>query len=210
MKNVAKILLDTCAVKVAINPPFTWTSGIKSPVYCDNRVLISFVDERNQIIAALVKTIEENNIKFDVLAGIATAGIPWACFLADRLNVPMVFVRGKPKGHGTKKQIEGVLPKNSKVLLIEDLISTAKSSIIASDAIKKEGESSVVGILALMTWEMPIAKENLKDKLWTLTSFSELIPLAKEQGYISDDEMNTILKFQENPMGWGEFLDIPE
>jgi len=144
------------------------------------------------------------------LAGIATAGIPWASFLADRLNVPMVFVRGKPKGHGTKKQIEGVLPKNSKVLLIEDLISTAKSSIIASDAIKKEGGSSVVGILALMTWEMPIAKENLKDKLWTLTSFSELIPLAKEQGYISDDEMNTILKFKENPMGWGEFLDIPE
>lgn len=209
MKKIAEILLDLKAVKISMDPPFTWTSGIKSPVYCDNRVLISHVAERNQIIEAMAQKIEEEGIKADFLAGTATAGIPWAAFLADRLQIPMVFVRSEAKQHGTKKQIEGEMPAESKVLIIEDLISTAKSSLITVDAIKNEGQSEVVGILAIMSWQMPVAKTALEEasiKAWTLTDFSELVPMASEKGYINKEQEKVIMQFKNDPQAWGELL----
>ncbi len=209
MKQIAEILLDLEAVKVKMDPPFTWTSGIKAPVYCDNRVLISFVKERDRIIEALIQKMEEENLKPDFLAGTATAGIPWASFLADRLKLPMVFVRNAPKGHGTKKQIEGRMPEGSKVLIIEDLISTAKSSMITVDAVENEGQCEVLGVLAVMSWQLPAIKENFDSKQvkhWTLTDFSELIPMAEEKGYINKEQIDLVMKFKENPAQWGENL----
>jgi len=209
MKEIAQLLINTEAVKVSINPPFTWTSGIKSPVYCDNRILISFPQERKKITNALIEKIKEANLKPDFLAGTATAGIPWTAFLAEKLNLPMVFVRGEAKKHGTKKRIEGKLKASSKVLIIEDLISTGGSSISTSKAIVEEGKSEVLGIAAIMSWELPLAKKNFQEHnipLITLTGFSELIPASAENGSLNQEEVKNIFSFQEDPKSWGDNL----
>jgi len=213
MKNIAKILINLNAVQVSINPPFTWTSGIKSPVYCDNRILISHTNERRIIVNAMAQKIEELDLKPSVLAGTATSGIPWAAFLAEKLNLPMVFVRSKPKGHGTKKQIEGEIHPESKVLIIEDLISTGGSSIATADAILNEGQSEVLGVLAIMSWELPKARENFQEAnidQFTLTGFTELIPLSAEMKQISEDDVDTILKFREDPPSWEKTTDFKQ
>lgn len=205
MKEIAEILINLNAVKVSIDPPFAWTSGIKSPVYCDNRILISYPEERNKIIDAFIKIIDKNNLMPDVLAGTATAGIPWAAFLADRLNLPMVFVRSKPKEHGTRKQIEGKIDQNSKVLIVEDLVSTGGSSLLTAEAIQNEGKSEILGVFAITSWELPKADYSFNEKnieLFNLTGFTELIPIAAEKGQISEDQIDIILKFRENPQDW--------
>lgn len=209
MKEIAEILINLNAVKVSINPPFTWTSGIKSPVYCDNRILISYPEERTKIVDAFIKRMQAMNLEPDIIAGTATAGIPWAALLAERLNLPMIFVRSQPKEHGTKKQIEGKMDSGSKVLIIEDLISTGGSSIVTAEAIENEGASEVLGVLAIMSWELPKADYNFNNKnieLFTLTGFTELISIAAEKGQISEDQIDTILKFREDPPKWGNNL----
>ena len=118
-KEIAQLLLDHQAVKVSIDPPFTWTSGIKSPIYCDNRILVSPVDARNNVLEGFCKLIEEHNLEFDVLGGTATAAIPWASFLAEKLQVPMVYIRPEPKGHGAGKQVEGTMEKLSLIHISE-------------------------------------------------------------------------------------------
>ena len=128
-KEIAGILLDIGAVKVSINPPFTWTSGIKSPVYCDNRKLISHPSARKQIVESFVEMMREQNMKPEFLGGTATAAIPWAAFLAHELNLPMVYIRPEKKAHGAGRQVEGDLPSGKRVLIVEDLISTGGSSV---------------------------------------------------------------------------------
>jgi orotate phosphoribosyltransferase len=209
MKNIAEILLDLEAVKISINPPFTWTSGIKSPVYCDNRVLISYPRERKIITQGFKQLIANNNLDIDCLAGTATAGIPWAAFLAEELDLPMVFVRGAAKKHGTKKQIEGRLAPGSKVLIVEDLISTGTSSLVTAEAIRSEGQSEVVGVAAIMTWELVKSKKAFAEnavELFTMTGFSELVPLAVEKGQIEPTASEIILDFKNDPPAWGEKL----
>lgn len=209
MKEIAGNLLAREAVKVKIDPPFTWVSGIKSPVYCDNRKMISFVEERKDVIEAFKKIIEEKGLEFDVIGGTATAAIPWAAFLAYDLGVPMVYIRPEKKEHGAGKQIEGHLEAGKKVLIVEDLISTGGSSVKAANAVREEGQCEVTDILAIVTWEIPKAITRFEEanlNLITLTDYTNIIGLAAEKGYIPADQLDVVLKFKEDPGAWGDLI----
>ena len=203
-EDIAKVLLQVKAV--ALNPknPFTFVSGIKSPIYCDNRVLISYPQERNKIIRAFMNLIEQSSLKFDVIAGTATAGIPWASWLADKLNKPLIYIRSEAKGHGKGKRIEGLLNKNDKVLVIEDLISTGGSSVSAIQAVREEG-GFVVSCIAIFTYGMDKSVKAFSDaecKLLTLSDFATLVSVAVKEGYMSSDDQNKVLEWNKNPSGW--------
>ena len=142
-RQVAEILLNVNAVKLNVKEPFTYTSGIVSPIYTDNRVLISYPEERKFIVDGYINLIKERGLKPEYIAGTATAGIPWAAFVAERLDLPMVYVRNKPKGHGAGKQIEGMLPEGKSVLIIEDLVSTGGSSLNSVQAKKDSGTNQL-------------------------------------------------------------------
>lgn len=206
-QEIAKILLDIKAVRVTIDPPFTWTSGIKSPIYCDNRMMISHVEARQQVIGGFKKIIEEKGLKPEVIGGTATAAIPWAAFLAYDLGLPMVYIRPQKKEHGAGKQIEGDLEPGKRVLIVEDLISTGGSSIASAEAVKNEGRCEVADVLAIVTYEMMKARENFdqaKLNLHVLTNFSTLVGLAVERGVINLAMQKQVLEFAEDPQGWGE------
>lgn len=205
-QQIAKNLLDKEAVKVSIDPPFTWASGIKSPVYCDNRKMIAFPAERRQVVEAFKSLIQEKGLKFDVIGGTATAAIPWAAFLAYELDVPMIYIRPEKKEHGAGKQIEGYLEPGQRVLIVEDLISTGGSSVAAAEAVTGEGACEVADILAIVTWELPKAQERFNEaglNLYTLTDYSNIIGLAAEEGYIPSEQLDVVLKFKEDPARWG-------
>lgn len=205
-KDIAAALLDKQAVKVSIDPPFTWVSGIKSPVYCDNRKMIAFPDERKVIVEAFKALIAEKGLEFDVIGGTATAAIPWAAFLAYDLGVPMIYIRPEKKEHGAGKQIEGHLEAGQKVLIVEDLISTGGSSVQAAEAVRNEGGCTVTEIMAIVTWEIPKAVscfEGANLNLYTLTDYTNIIGLASERGYVPADQLEVILQFKENPAEWG-------
>jgi len=209
MKEIAENLLAREAVKVKIDPPFTWVSGIKSPVYCDNRKMISFVKERKDVIEAFKKIIEEKGLEFDVIGGTATAAIPWAAFLAYDLGVPMIYIRPEKKEHGAGKQIEGDLQPGKKVLIVEDLISTGGSSVKAANAVREEGQCEVTDVLAIVTWEIPKAITRFEEanlNLITLTDYTNIIGLAAEKGYIPADQLDVVLKFKEDPAAWGDLI----
>lgn len=195
---VAQLLLDNEAVKIDAEKPFTWTSGIKSPIYCDNRVLISDPDAVNTITLAFKEMLEE--MDFDIVAGTATAGIPWASFLAYDLEKPMIYIRSKPKEHGTKSQIEGVLKKGKKVVIIEDLVSTGKSSLAAVEAVRNEG-GTVVGVFSIFQYGFPSAEKAFKEAKCALESITNF-PVLLEQLDLSDEQKNEILSFAKNPEGW--------
>ncbi|MFH0776512.1 MAG: orotate phosphoribosyltransferase [Patescibacteria group bacterium] len=199
--EIAKILLDQGAVKINPTEPFTWTSGIRSPIYCDNRALVSFPDAREKILAGFLKKIEEAGIEFDAVAGVATGAIAWGMLVADRLKKPFCYVRPEPRDHGTGKQVEGFLEKNSKVLVIEDLFSTAGSTVKAVAALRKEIEAEVVGVIAISTYEFEKAATRLSEaevKWWTLTNFTALVGQLE----ISEDEKKAVLDFASDPAGW--------
>ncbi|MEC5422757.1 orotate phosphoribosyltransferase [Virgibacillus sp. C22-A2] len=193
---------DLLAIKaVQINPIeyFTWTSGIKSPIYCDNRLTMSHPVVRRKITDAFVQIIEEMDEKPEVIAGCATAGIPHAAWLADSLNLPMVYVRSKPKGHGKGNQIEGQLEKNKKVLVIEDLISTGGSSIEAAKALQQEG-AEVTGVLAIFTYGLPKSKQAFSDvslPLHTITNFDELVEALMEDGEIKEEDRIKLIEWRD-------------
>lgn len=204
-KEIAEILLDIGAVKVKMDPPFTWTSGIKSPVYCDNRKLISHPKERRRIVEAFIDMLHANNLDPEYIGGTATAAIPWASFLAYELNLPMIYIRPEKKEHGVGRQIEGDLPPGKRILIIEDLISTGGSSVNAARAILHECKGVVTDVFAIVTWELDEAKKLFQDaglRLSTLTNFSNIIGLALEQGVISKGEWEKILEFKKNPKKW--------
>src|SRR3989339_1501426 len=206
-KKVATALLDIGAVKVSIDPPFTWVSGIKSPVYCDNRMMISHVEGRQIIVDAFKKIVAEKNP--DYIGGTATAAIPWAAFLAQEMGKPMIYIRPEPKAHGAGKQIEGDLKEGSSVLIVEDLISTGGSSVKVAEVVRKEGKCEVTDIFAIVSWEMPKAVAAFKEgnvNLTNLTGFTDLIGFAAERGDIPADKVEIINKFKENPAVWGDGL----
>jgi len=205
-REISENLLKREAVKVSIDPPFTWVSGIKSPVYCDNRKMISFVEERKAVVDGLITLMKEKGLSPDVIGGTATAAIPWAAFLAYELGLPMIYIRPEKKEHGAGKQIEGHLDPGQTVLIVEDLISTGGSSVKAAEAVREEGGCTVEDIFAIVTWEIPKSKVRFEDagiKLTTLTDYTNIIGLAAETGAIPEDQLEKVLEFKENPAEWG-------
>jgi orotate phosphoribosyltransferase len=205
-KETAEILLKINAVSLRTNPPFRWVSGIVAPIYTDNRLFMSYPKERNFIVDKFLQTITDNKLHADVIAGIATSGIPWAAWVADRLNLPMVYIRKKQKSHGKENLIEGKLDKGKKVLIIEDLISTGGSSINGVEAVRAAG-CSVEACLAIFTYGLEKAHAAFKTadvKLFTLTDFTTLVKVAVETGYLDKGEKENVMEWKNNPQEWGK------
>lgn len=201
-EKVAELLLKIEAIKLRPNNPFIFTSGMKSPIYIDNRIIISYPDERKQILVYLVEIIDK--LEFDVIAGVATAGITWAAWLAEKFDKPMIYIRGKTKGHGRQNQIEGFFVKGEKVLVIEDHISTGDSSVNAVKAIREKG-GVVDTCVAITTYKFEKAIKLFKEancRLITLTDFTAIIDKATKLNYIKDSEKELVLKWNKNPNEW--------
>ena len=203
-KDIARDLLDIKAVYLKPNEPFTWASGIKSPIYTDNRITLSYPETRTLIEDGFVETIKKEFPDVEVIAGTATAGIPHGAIIADKMNLPFAYIRSKPKDHGAGNQIEGRVVKGQKMVVIVDLISTGGSVLEAVTAAKREG-ADVLGVAAIFTYELPKATANFEEagvKLVTLSNYSELIKVAKVQGYIDADGLTLPKKFKENQETW--------
>ncbi|MGV3322588.1 orotate phosphoribosyltransferase [Streptococcus hyovaginalis] len=202
--QIAADLLDIKAVYLKPEDPFTWASGIKSPIYTDNRITLSYPETRDLIENGFVETIKEQFPEVEVIAGTATAGIPHGAIIADKMGLPFSYIRSKPKDHGAGNQIEGRVVKGQKMVIIEDLISTGGSVLDAVRA-AKEASLEVLGVVAIFTYELPKATANFDQagvKLVTLSNYSELIKVAKVKGYITADELMLLKKFKENQENW--------
>ncbi|WP_423364382.1 orotate phosphoribosyltransferase [Mycoplasma sp. P36-A1] len=198
---IAKQLLEIKAVFLNPKDPFTWASGIKSPIYCDNRITYSYPETRNVIENAFVEMIKEKYSDVDCIVGTATAGIGHAAIIAHILNKPMAYVRASSKKHGRQNQIEGKIAENAKVLVVEDLISTGKSSLECVE-ILKENKIETVAVIAIFTYQMNKAKENFAQaniKVETLTDLDTLLEVASINNYIETSDINRIKKFRDNP-----------
>ncbi|MFH1127246.1 MAG: orotate phosphoribosyltransferase [archaeon] len=205
-EDTAKILLEIKAVTLDSEKPYRYASGILSPIYCDNRILISDVTKREKIISFFIQKIKENNLKFDIVAGVATAGIPHAAWIAEKLKKPMIYIRSSAKDHGKHNLIEGRLEKWKKVLVIEDLISTGGSTIDAVNAVR-EASGIVTDCMAIFTYDMKKAIDRFEEAdctLHTLSSFSILIDVAGKKDYLNKDAKEKVLKWNKDPAGWGK------
>ena len=203
-KAVAEKLLQINAIKLSPQQPFTWASGWKSPIYCDNRKVLSFPYVRDFIKNEMSSIIFEKFPEADMLAGVATAGIAWGAMAADQLKLPYIYVRPKPKEHGLGNQIEGNLEKGQKVVVIEDLISTGKSSLQVCDVLKAAG-AEIIGMVSIFTYGFNEADEAFKAagiSYHSLTNYNTLINLAVEKGIVSADQQKTLLNWSSNPSNW--------
>lgn len=204
-RKVAEILFDIGAVTFSRRAPFKFDSGILSPVYTDNRLIISYPKLREKIVDAFIEKIKDIGIP-DVVAGTATAGIPHAAFIAQKLKIPMVYVRSKPKDHGKGNQVEGKAKKGQTAIVVEDLISTAGSSIGAVEALRKLG-LKVSDVVAIFTYDLKEADANLKKakvKLHSLTNLETTAHTAYKKGFLKKEQIATILNWAKNPRGWGK------
>ena len=200
-QNIAEHLLEIKAVYLQPNDPFTWSSGMKSPIYCDNRLTLSYPSIRQDIARGLQQLIEEHFPGTELIAGTATAGIPHAAWVSDLLHLPMCYVRSEAKGHGKGNQIEGNASHGQKVVVVEDLISTGGSAITAAKALKEAG-CEVLGIVSIFTYELTKGKEKLAEEgltSYSLSDYSTLIGVAKEKGYINENDLQKLTKWRENP-----------
>jgi len=203
-KAVAEKLLQVDAVKLNPSQPFTWASGWKSPIYCDNRKVLSFPFIRDFIKSELCNVVFEKFPDADMLAGVATAGIAWGAMTADQLKLPYIYVRPKPKEHGLGNQIEGFYEKGQKIVVIEDLVSTGKSSLQVVDVLKNQG-LEVQGMVSIFTYDFQVAREAIIASglsYYSLTSYPELISLALEKGIVSADQEQILLKWRDDPSNW--------
>ncbi|GAB3503290.1 orotate phosphoribosyltransferase [Emticicia fontis] len=203
--KIASYLLSTKAVKLSPDQPFKWSSGWNSPIYCDNRVTLSYPEARTFIKKSLAKAIKKHFPDAELIAGVATAGIPQGALVAEALGLPFAYVRPKPKEHGMGNQIEGRIEKGQKVVVIEDLISTGGSSLKAVDALREAG-IEVVGMVAIFTYGFKIADKNFADKgvpLVTLSNYNALIDEAIKQNYISSESLESLKKWRRKPETWG-------
>ncbi|MFW0097277.1 MAG: orotate phosphoribosyltransferase [Coxiella endosymbiont of Haemaphysalis qinghaiensis] len=201
--EIAKILLSIKAVTLNFQRPYRYSSGLLSPIYCDNRLIISYPEKRKIAINALLHLIKENNLQFDVIAGAETAGIPHAAWIADRLNVPMVYVRDKAKNHGKQNQIEGRLKQGQKVLVVEDLVSVGKSAIAASLVLRQF--ATVKDCITIFSYQLSKAQQNFAEaklNYYTLSDFKTLIKVAITEGYITEEEKQKALAWNNNPENW--------
>lgn len=203
-KIVAEKLLQVNAVKLNLKEPFTWASGWKSPIYCDNRRVLSFPFTRDYIKSELCNLIFEKFPEAELLAGVATAGIPWGAMAADQLKLPYIYVRPKPKEHGLGNQIEGYYERGKKTVVIEDLVSTGKSSLQVVDVLKKE-ELDVIGMVSIFNYGFTVAAEaftNANLTYYSLTNYPELIQLAIAKGIVSAGQEAVLLKWRDDPANW--------
>jgi orotate phosphoribosyltransferase len=202
--RLAEYLLQIKAIQLNVQNPFTWASGWKSPVYCDNRILLSYPDVRNFVKEALVRLVTAHFPDANCIAGVATAGIPHGAVVADVLGLPFVYVRDKPKGHGMQNTIEGRLPENARVVVIEDVISTGKSSLKAVDDLRVAG-AHVCGMAAIYTYGFQIATDQFAAKnvaLYTIGNYDSLLPIAARDGYVSDESLQTLADWRKDPPNW--------
>ncbi len=203
--KLAKFLLEIKAVKLSPRNPFTWTSGIKSPIYCDNRTVLSYPEVRNFVAESLASMVKEHFPEVDRLAGIATAGIAHGVLAADRLNMSYCYVRPEPKKHGLKNQVEGHMNEGDKVVLIEDLVSTGKSSMQAVEGVRNEG-GVVIGVLALFSYGFADAHKRFADEgipLYTISNLNVLSEVAAKEGFISMEDIEMVQQFAKEPHSWG-------
>jgi len=200
---LASKLLETGAVRIQPDQPFTWASGLRSPMYCDNRVLLSFPDIRTGIIDLMVKVIKDFEF-FNTIAGVATAGIPHGTLLADRLKLPFAYIRSKPKDHGRQNLIEGIIERDAKVLVVEDLISTGMSSLQAVQAVR-DVPANVIGVIAIFQYGLPVAKKAFEEAncpYITLTDFETIIQVAAQENRIEKHHLEILRHWSTDPHEW--------
>ena len=203
-KELASKLLKVKAIKLQPNDPFTWASGWKSPFYCDNRKTLSFPSIRSFVKISMAHAVLEHFTSAEVIAGVATAGIPQAALVADELGLPLIYVRSKPKDHGLENLIEGEMKQSAKVVVIEDLISTGLSSLKAVEAIRKAG-GNVIGMVAAYTYSFAVATEAFKNasvELVTLTDYEHVVANALETGYIQQADTRLLHEWRNDPAHW--------
>ncbi|QZN93187.1 orotate phosphoribosyltransferase [Limosilactobacillus panis] len=203
-ETVAKDLLEIHAVTLSPDKPYTWASGLHSPIYTDNRLTISYPAVRQAIYQGMAALIKEHFPEAAVIAGTATAGIPHAAWVAEDLGKPLVYVRSKPKDHGRGKQIEGVLQAGEKVVVIDDLISTGGSVLNAVAAVNKAG-ATVIGVVSVFTYQLPAADKNFADaglNYYSVTNYPTLVNVAKENGLISEDHLSSLNEWRQDPAAW--------
>jgi orotate phosphoribosyltransferase len=205
-EKTAELLLQINAIKLNPRNPFTWASGWNSPIYCDNRITLSFPAVRNYIRDEFSKNIEKQFGKPDVIAGVATGAIGIGILVAESLGLPFVYVRPEPKKHGRLNQVEGYLQKGQNVIVVEDLISTGNSSLLAVEALKEAG-ANVKGMAAIFSYGFDIASDNFKNAnvdLYTLSNYENLLPLAVAKRYITEEEEITLQEWRKSPSTWGK------
>ncbi|WP_412984287.1 orotate phosphoribosyltransferase [Pontimicrobium sp. IMCC45349] len=203
-KKTAEVLLQINAIKLSPQEPFTWASGWKSPIYCDNRIVLSFPPIRNYVREKMAKHIEKHYGKPDVIAGVATGAIGIGALVAEYLGLPFVYVRPEPKKHGRQNQIEGFIQKGQNVVVVEDLISTGKSSLNAVKALKA-AEVNVKGMVAIFSYGFDVAKDNFENDnvtLHTLSNYENLLEQALDTKYITSKELETLSQWNANPSQW--------
>lgn len=205
-KQVAQSLLEIGAVALRPHQPFTWTSGIKSPIYCDNRLTMSYPEIRDLIAESFATVIRESYPDTEVIAGTATAGIPHAAFVAQKLGLPMAYIRDKAKGHGKENQIEGLIKAGQKVIVIEDLISTGGSSIKAAQAVREVG-ADAQAVLAIFSYQLDKAVDGFAEAgiaLQTLSNYTALIDVAVERGVIKSEDLELLQSWRQDPSSFGK------
>lgn len=203
-QKVAEFLLQIKAIKLQPSKPFTWASGIKSPIYCDNRVTLSHPSIRTYIRQNLSALIQEEFGSVDIIAGVATAGIPQGVLVAQDLGLPFAYVRSKAKDHGTGSLIEGEIYPGQRVVVVEDLISTGKSSLQAVEALREAG-CNVAGLVAIFSYNLQQATENFKEakcRFNTLSNYNALIDYASEHSFITKDDLELLRRWRDNPAEW--------
>lgn len=207
-KQLAKTLLEIGAISLSLHEPYVWSSGLKSPIYCDNRLTISFPAVRKQIAHGLVQLVQNHFPHVDLIAGTSTAGIPHAAWVSDKLDLPMCYVRSTTKGHGQRRQIEGIAEQGRNVVIIEDLISTGHSCITTAEALREVG-CNILGIVAIFTYGLDIALEQLQEArvvAYTVSTYDTLIQVAVDDGKISMEQLERLKQWRKNPKdeGWIE------
>ncbi len=205
-RNISAQLLKINAVKLSVEKPFIWTSGLRSPIYCDNRITLSYPDLRSYIKEQFMKVIKEKFEKPDIIAGVATGAIAQGALVAQELNLPFVYIRSSKKSHGLENKIEGKTESGQSAIIIEDLISTGKSSLNAVTALRGEN-CKVIGMIAIFTYDLQVAKNNFREanvKLITLSDYDTLINKALEINYIKKKDMSSLVEWRKYPKKWGE------
>lgn len=204
--QAARFLLQIKAIKLNNENPFTWASGRKSPIYCDNRITLSYPEIRTFLRQQFVSIINEHFAEADVIAGVATGGIAQGVLVAQDIGKPFIYVRPEGKKHGLTNKIEGVVKEGQSVLIIEDLISTGKSSLQVVDTLREAG-CIVKGMVAIFTYGLDISKEAFKEKevpLYTITNYDTLIKTAQEETYVKEEELNSLSQWKRNPEKWSQ------